>query len=160
VQAAAGRRRLVRWVETVEPEAVVEPAEVVAWEVESLGFAPITSGWWTFRVTLDSPSSRTDGRARHREDVLPGGTRPMKRRRTRRGIALMLVAVSTATTLGAWSLAARQVAALVRIKAALQAREEATSADPDRCRVRALAYGLALLETGHPPVPRGRIGAM
>ena len=79
----------------------------------------------------------------------------MRHRRRRAGFALMLVAVYTTMTLGAWSLAARQVSALVRIKGALKARETTAILDPDRLRTRALAYGLALLETGSPPVDPG-----
>lgn len=75
----------------------------------------------------------------------------MRNSRSRRGFALLLVVVSTSAMLSAWSLASRQVAELVRRKESLKLREETSLARADRCRLMALGYALAMLETGSPP---------
>lgn len=63
----------------------------------------------------------------------------------------MLVVLYTTALLAAWSLAAHQTADVVRLKEALRSRGQSALLDSGRCRILALAYGLALLETGYPP---------
>ena len=75
----------------------------------------------------------------------------MRRRGTRPGFALLLVVLSTTALLAAWGVAAQQTTDLVRLKEALKAREQSALLDSGRCRTLALAYGLAMLETGYPP---------
>jgi hypothetical protein len=79
----------------------------------------------------------------------------MKRRppRRRAGIALVFVVLSVTMILATWGLANRQTVALVRLKERLAIRESARAATD--ARRLALAYGLALLETGLPPIEPG-----
>lgn len=72
----------------------------------------------------------------------------------RAGIALVFVVVATAMILASWGLANRQTVALVRLKERLVARE--TGRAESQARRLALGYGLALLETGEPPVEEGQ----
>jgi hypothetical protein len=66
-------------------------------------------------------------------------------------MALALVIVAGAAMAAAWSVADTRTLALVRIKEGLRSRETA-SEETSRRRL-ALAYGLALLESGIPPAP-------
>jgi hypothetical protein len=77
--------------------------------------------------------------------------RPAPRRRA--GIALMFVVLALAAILATWGLANRQTVALVRLKERLAARESSRVATD--ARRLALAYGMALLESGLPPIPMG-----
>jgi hypothetical protein len=72
----------------------------------------------------------------------------------RRGLALMLVIVYLALVLSAWGVANRQAVALIRLKDAI-ARRESGSVDRQARRL-SIAYALALLETGTPPIPDGQ----
>jgi hypothetical protein len=65
----------------------------------------------------------------------------------------VFVVVATAMILASWGLANRQTVALVRLKEHLTARESSRVAS--QARRLALGYGLALLETGEPPVEEG-----
>jgi hypothetical protein len=64
-------------------------------------------------------------------------------------MALALVLIYTTLILSIWSVANRQTVDLVRLKERLWQREMENQ--EVRCRRLALAYGLALLETGRPP---------
>ena len=72
-------------------------------------------------------------------------------RTQRRGLALALVIVAGAAMAAAWSVADTRTLALVRIKEGMRNREAAFE-ETSRRRL-ALAYGLALLESGSPPAP-------
>lgn len=52
LQAQVQRRKLVRWVESLSPPAVVEEERVVAWDVKALEALVIQSGWREFRLTF------------------------------------------------------------------------------------------------------------
>ncbi|SIO12531.1 hypothetical protein SAMN05444166_2586 [Singulisphaera sp. GP187] len=77
----------------------------------------------------------------------------MKRVEKRRGAVLAIVIIFSTMVLATWALASRRTLALVRLKEQLVRRE--TRAEEKARRCFALAFGLALLETGSPPVPEG-----
>ncbi|CAN5815839.1 hypothetical protein BH23PLA1_BH23PLA1_00910 [soil metagenome] len=72
----------------------------------------------------------------------------MKDPQSRRGFALPLAVVYASIVLGAWCVANRQTAALLRLKECQERRERAQI--DDNCRRLALAHALALLESGTP----------
>jgi hypothetical protein len=72
----------------------------------------------------------------------------------RRGLALPFVLVCAAMILGTWGLANRQTVAVVMLKEHIQKREQ--DAMDSRGRRLALAYGLALLQSGQPKIPSGQ----
>jgi hypothetical protein len=72
----------------------------------------------------------------------------------RSGLALALVIVAGAAMAAAWSVADTRTLALVRIKEGLRTRETARE-EMSRQRL-ALAYALALLESGIPPQKAGQ----
>jgi hypothetical protein len=77
----------------------------------------------------------------------------MKRNKRPRGAALALVIIFSTMVLASWSLATHRTLAQVRLKEQLVQREVRSE---ERARRRmALAFGLALLETGTPPVSSG-----
>lgn len=63
LQKPVQRRKLVRWVESLSPPAVVEEGRVVAWDVSGLESVAIQGGWREFRLTfeLSFPEKRLDG---------------------------------------------------------------------------------------------------
>jgi hypothetical protein len=77
----------------------------------------------------------------------------MKRIERRRGAALALVIIFSTMVLASWALAGHRMIAQVRLKEQL-VRREARGEEGARRRL-ALAFGLALLETGTPPVLPG-----
>ncbi|AGA30573.1 hypothetical protein [Singulisphaera acidiphila] len=77
----------------------------------------------------------------------------MKRVERRRGAVLAIVIIFSTMVLATWALASRRTLAQVRLKEQLVQRE-ARAEESGRRRF-ALAFGLALLETGLPPVPPG-----
>lgn len=78
----------------------------------------------------------------------------MNRAGRRRGMALALVLVFVTMIAATAALAARRTVAVVRLNEGI-ARREADFDERSRRRL-ALAYGLALLETGDPPVAQGQ----
>jgi hypothetical protein len=78
----------------------------------------------------------------------------MIRHGRRRGLAMVFVLFSVAMIMAAWGLANRQTVAVVRLKEQIAQREQ--NALKTRCRRLAVAYGLALLETGLPPLASGQ----
>ena len=77
----------------------------------------------------------------------------MKRVERRRGAALALVIILSTMVLASWAVAGHRMIAQVRLKEQMVWRE-ARGEEGARRRL-ALAFGLALLETGTPPVPPG-----
>jgi hypothetical protein len=68
-------------------------------------------------------------------------------------MALALVLLTSTLIMGAWAVAGRRTASVVQIKESIAAREqEAGRVEASRRRL-ALAYAMALLESGQPPVP-------
>jgi type II secretory pathway component PulJ len=63
LQRQIQRQKLVRWVESLSPQAVVEAERVVAWDVKALASAAIPGGWREFRLTfeLSFPEKGPDG---------------------------------------------------------------------------------------------------
>jgi hypothetical protein len=72
----------------------------------------------------------------------------------RRGLALPFVLICASMILGTWGLANRQTVAVVMLKEQIQKREQ--NAMDSRGRRLALAYGLALLQSGVPDIPSGQ----
>jgi hypothetical protein len=78
----------------------------------------------------------------------------MKHASRRKGLALPFVLICVSMILGTWGLANRQTVAVVQLKQRIVQREQGNLAM--RGRRLALAYGLALLQSGNPDVPNGQ----
>jgi hypothetical protein len=77
----------------------------------------------------------------------------MRPDRRRRGAALAIVIIFCTMVLASWALASRRMVAQLRLKGYLVRRE--VDGEEGARRRQALALGLALLETGTPPVAAG-----
>lgn len=57
-KARIRRRQLVRRVEALQPQALIEPPRIVAWDTKRFDSVPISSGWQEIRITLELPTRR------------------------------------------------------------------------------------------------------